>query len=400
MSLSGNLKTVSFPDILQLLATGKKSGILEITTRSRQKEVAFRDGNIIYASSINSTEDLLGNMLLRRGQISKSYLQRAIALHEKTGRQLGATLVDMKLFAKEEIAECLRLQVEEIVYNLFAWEQGDFIFHEGAEVKDLPFHVDLVTMNVVMEGTRRIDEWSEIQKALPPDDVLLAVNESPQMKREEIRLTLDEFKMLNLINGDKTLPELVKISPIGEFVSYRALYRLLKQGLVEGRGKREGDFETTEDEERILLGLIFKLFNSCMSTVRQHVTEILGEDNERLDAFSAQYRRGLLKHFTGVDADNEGTSKFDKFVSAVRGIPPEVRYYQLMRNLELMLIEHLEFVYQLLGDGCFRRVSAHVKRHVAEPLAIRRELVKRFGLEESFYQTLRRADRTVKMIRA
>ena len=51
MSLSGNLKTVSFPDILQLLATGKKAGILECRTSSRQKEVAFRDGNIIFASS-------------------------------------------------------------------------------------------------------------------------------------------------------------------------------------------------------------------------------------------------------------------------------------------------------------------------------------------------------------
>lgn len=399
MSLSGNLKTVSFPDILQLLSTGKKSGILEISTRTRQKEVAFRDGNIIYASSINNTEDLLGNMLLRRGRISKADLQRAIELHEKTGRQLGATLVDMKLFEKEEIAECLRLQVEEIVYNLFAWDHGDFIFHEGSEVKDLPFQVNLNTMNVVMEGTRRIDEWSEIQKALPPDDVLLAVVESPQINREEIRLSLDEYKMLNLIDGEKTLPELVKISPIGEFVSYRATYRLLKQGLVEGRGKREGGFETTEDEEQILLGLIFKLFNNCMGTIRAHVEEILGEDNERLAAFSAQYRRGLLKYFTEADSGGEASPRFEKFVSAVRGVPPEVRYYQLMRNLELMLIEHLEFVYQLLGEGCFRRASAHVKRHMAEPLATRRELVKRFGLEENFYQTLRRADRTIKMIR-
>ena len=80
MSLSGNLKTVSFPDILQLLATGKKSGVLECKTTTRQKEVAFKDGNIIYASSVNSTEDLLGNMLLKRGRISKSDLDRAIQL--------------------------------------------------------------------------------------------------------------------------------------------------------------------------------------------------------------------------------------------------------------------------------------------------------------------------------
>ena len=115
MSLSGNLKTVSFSDILQLLASGRKTGLLEVKTATRQKEVAFKDGNIIYASSVNSAEDLLGNMLLRRGRISKSDLERAIALHKQTGRQLGTTLIDMNLFDKNEIAECLRQQIEEIV---------------------------------------------------------------------------------------------------------------------------------------------------------------------------------------------------------------------------------------------------------------------------------------------
>ncbi|MFQ5452833.1 MAG: DUF4388 domain-containing protein, partial [Candidatus Zixiibacteriota bacterium] len=118
MSLAGNLKTVSFPDILQLLSTGKKTGMLEVQTSTRQKEVAFKDGCIIFASSVNTAEDLLGNMLLNRGKLTKSDLERAIALHKQTGRQLGTTLIDMNLFDKEEIAECLKLQIEEIVYNL------------------------------------------------------------------------------------------------------------------------------------------------------------------------------------------------------------------------------------------------------------------------------------------
>jgi len=165
VSLSGNLKTVSFPDILQLLATGKKTGVLEVKTATRQKEVAFKAGAIIYAMSVNSSEDLLGNMLLRRGRISKSDLERAITLHQQTGRQLGTTLIDMNLFEKSEIAECLKLQIEEIVYNLFSWHEGDFIFHEGASPKSAPFHVELNTMNVIMEGTRRIDEWGDPEGA-------------------------------------------------------------------------------------------------------------------------------------------------------------------------------------------------------------------------------------------
>src|SRR5512140_1700531 len=170
MSLSGNLRTVSFPDILQLLATGKKTGILECRTSSRQKEVAFKDGNIIYASSVNSSEDLLGNMLLKRGKISKADLERAFTLHKQTGRQLGTTLIDLDLFEREEIASVLKMQIEEIVYNMFSWREGDFIFHENAAPKNVPFLIELSSISVSMEGSRRIDEWTEIQKVIPPDD--------------------------------------------------------------------------------------------------------------------------------------------------------------------------------------------------------------------------------------
>ena len=179
MGLTGNLKTVSFPDILQLLATGKKTGTLQISTNSRQKEIVFEDGNIIFASSINASEDLLGNLLLKRGKISKSDLEQAIALHKQTGRQLGTTLVDMNLFEKDEVIECLKMQIEEIVYNLFSWPEGEFKFAENAMPKSMPMTVELSTMSVIMEGTRRIDEWVEIEKVLPPDDVKLMLTKAP-----------------------------------------------------------------------------------------------------------------------------------------------------------------------------------------------------------------------------
>jgi len=129
-----------------LLATGKKTGILQVSTKARQKEIAFKDGSIIHASSINASEDLLGNLLLRRGKISKVDLEKAIALHKQTGRQLGTTLVDMNLFDKDEIIECLKMQIEEIVYNLFSWQEGEFKFLENAAPKKILLPIELNTM--------------------------------------------------------------------------------------------------------------------------------------------------------------------------------------------------------------------------------------------------------------
>jgi len=399
MSLAGNLKTVSFPDILQLLATGKKSGILEIKTSTRQKEVAFKTGNIIYASSVNTSEDLLGNMLLRRGKITKTDLDRAITLHKQTGRQLGTTLIDMNLFQKEEIAECLRLQIEEIVYNLFSWQEGDFVFHEGATPNNVPFVIELNTMNVIMEGTRRIDEWLEIQKVLPPDDVVLALAVSPKVNKEDITISLEEFRIMALINGERTLPDLINVSPMGEFVTCRGIYRLIIGNLIEVVGRREDSPEEKEDEEEVLLGILFHLYNNSFFKIRSLVESVLGETNSRFVDFVSQYRSGLFTFFPGVDPGSDLCPSFEKFVNAVRAIPSDVRYHKLVSGLETMLAEQLEYVFQLLGISLYREAAIQVKKEISEPLAVRRELVKRYGIDDSFYKTMKRADKVVKMVR-
>jgi len=399
MSLSGNLKTVSFSDILQLLATGKKTGVLEVNTTSRQKEIAFKNGNIIHASSLNTSEDLLGNMLLRRGKISKSDLERAISLHKQTGRQLGTTLVDMNLFGKEEIAECLKLQIEEIVYNLFAWKEGNFLFHENTAPKNAPFLVELGTMSVVMEGTRRIDEWIEIQKVIPPDDVLLAIAKAPKVKREEITLSVEEFRVLAMINGEKTLPELIRSSPYGEFVTCRSIYRLVVNNLIEAVGKREATTEEVVDEEEEILSIMFYLFSNAFHKIRTVVEEQLGENNTVFASFAAQYRSGVLSYFPGVDPKSDLLPSFEKFLTAAQAIPSHLRMHTLLSGLCQMLSEQLEQVFMILGKGTFINSLNVVKREISEPLAKKRELVKKFGLENDYFKSLKRAEKVVKMVR-
>jgi hypothetical protein len=400
MSLTGNLKTVSFPDILQLLATGKKTGLLEVSTSARQKEVAFREGNIIYASAINSSEDLFGNLLLKRGKLSKADLERAIALHKQTGRQLGTTLVDMNLFEKEEILECLKLQIEEIVYNLFSWQEGEFKFVENVAPKKMPFNIELNTMNVIMEGTRRIDEWVEIQKVLPPDDIMLKLNTSPKTKKDELTLTLDEFRMMTLIDGEKTLPELIEASPMGEFVSCRALYKLIVSNLVHGAGKAvKKETAAVENDEDVILSILFAMYNNCFFRIRTLVEEIVGDQNPMFNKYLAGFRNSFLIYFPGFDPGVDLTPSFDKFYVEITKIPQAVRMHTVMSALENMLSNQLEYVYYFLGAGAYRQVANRIKKEVSEPLALKRELVKKFQIDDNLMTTIKKADRVVKLVR-
>lgn len=400
MSLTGNLKTVSFPDILQLLATGKKTGLLQVVTGARQKEVAFREGNVIYASAINSNEDLLGNLLLKRGKISKADLDRAISLHKQTGRQLGTTLVDLNLFEKEEIIECLKLQIEEIVYNLFSWQEGDFKFAEGASPKKMPFAVELNTMNIIMEGTRRIDEWVEIQKVLPPDDIMLKLSLTPKTKKDEVTLSLDEFRLISLINGERTLPDLIALSPMGEFPTCRAVYKLIVGGLVLGAGKKEVKEEVAqENDEEIVLSILFALYNNCFYRIRVLIEEIVGDQNPMLSRYLSGFRNSFLVYFPGFDPGVDLSPSFDKFYAEIQKIPESVRMHTVMSALENMLGNQLEYVFYFLGIGIYRQAVTKIRKEASEPLALKRELVKKYQIDENLFNTVKKSDRIVKLVK-
>ncbi len=388
MSFTGNLKTVAFPDILQLLSSGKKTGILVITKGNVQKEICFKDGNIIYAHSKNAEEDFLGNLLLKQGRISRVDLDRALYLHKSTGKKLGMVLVDMELFSRKDISKCLRLQIEEIVYNLFSWHEGEFVFQEGKLPQEKDFFVELNTMNILMEGTRRIDEWVEIQKGLPKDNELLKVVLAPESKSGEVTLSLDQFQILSLIDGERTLPDIVADSPVGEFITNRGVYQLMAAGLVEISGVKTADKKTNLSEDDHLWWLLLKLYSLSFAAIRRNIEKKLGPDNEKVNEMLSSYNTGVWGYFYNSSGGNFDAS-LNKFKKTVSKIPREVQVYKLLSGLNQILMEQMTLVQNLLGTNVRRQVMSEIKKEIAMPLAEKRDVNKKYGIETDFVRALK-----------
>ena len=83
MAIKGSLKEASLPDVLQLLAMGKKTGCLSVTHRSNFGYIFFEKGRICYASIVNR-RDRLGDMLVKNSVISQDQLENAIGAQSKT----------------------------------------------------------------------------------------------------------------------------------------------------------------------------------------------------------------------------------------------------------------------------------------------------------------------------
>ncbi len=387
MSFTGNLQTVAFPDLLQLFSAGKKTGTVTIIRGNIRKEIVFKDGNIISASSQEAEEDYLGQLVLKSGRITKTDLQRAVYMHKTSGKKIGQVLVEMKLLSREELSLLLKQQVEEIIYNLFSWKEGEFIFKEGQLPASREGLVDLNTMNIIMEGTRRIDEWVEIQKVLPSDHQILRVSATPQVKSDEVTISLDEFRVLTLIDGSRTVQEILGQSPLGDFATSRAVYKLLLGKLVEISGTKEAEVADPKEEDS-LFWLLLRVYAASFSLIQRTLEKKLGTENDKVQSTLANFRRGIWQYFNGVSHADFPTN-FEALKRALSKTPKETRILKLISGLNQILEEQLAYVYNYLGIEIRKQVAADIKKEIALPLAERREVDKKYDVGNELYRILK-----------
>ena len=167
MSLVGRLEDLALPDIFQIISLSKKTGTLLVRSRKGTGMVVFKDGQVIQAAS-DSIRDSLGNILVSQGMLTEAALSQALALQkEKIDKPLGMILVEMGVVPAQTLETVVRKQIEEIIYDLLAWEEGFFNFELGDIASQDKIEIDtqefllksgISAEYLLMEGTRILDE--------------------------------------------------------------------------------------------------------------------------------------------------------------------------------------------------------------------------------------------------
>ena len=175
MPIEGPLRELGIHDVFQLLDLSRKTGVLRVTSELRHNAgtISFEGGAIVFAE-IRSNPHPLGALLLRTGKISEADLERARDMQDRQGdrRRLGEILVSLGALTPRELERQVRFQIEEVVFEVMGWREGYFSFSEGSP-SELPTDatVRIPTEALLMEGARRIDEWSRIEGRIPHLDV-------------------------------------------------------------------------------------------------------------------------------------------------------------------------------------------------------------------------------------
>jgi len=231
MGLKGNLAERPFPEILRKVSSDSQSGTLIIHRDAIEKKISFDHGSVVFAVS-NAPEDDFGELLIKIGRLSPSQLDEVTGA-AIDGKSFIRVLADKGLFDNAQLREFLELHVQEQIYPVFDWNNGEFEFTSGNPSLQGELHVNISTGNLVLEGIRRIKNLEVIHRGLRGAETPIRLAPDYINKVTELFLKPDEAFILTRIESTLTVAEILQISPLGSEMTQKTLYGFISTGVAE-----------------------------------------------------------------------------------------------------------------------------------------------------------------------
>ena len=259
MAIEGPLQEMSIQDVLQLLELARKTGILTVTSDHPSDEVLihFQKGLIVFSMHRHSRRRL-GQLLLRAGKITERELDRALELQRQNPKQrLADILLEMGSVPEEEVRRHLRFQIEETLYEVMGWTEGRFRFEEKEHLEWDRVRVQVRVESLLMEGARRIDEWSRLEPRIPSVDAIPVLAPIGDADAPVLDLRPDEWEVLAEIDGEQDLRQIAANLGRSSFDVAKIAYGLVSTGVIKIQERpaplAEDDLQRAVQELRDLL---------------------------------------------------------------------------------------------------------------------------------------------------
>jgi len=169
MALQGSLNDVSLADLIQLIAASQKTGVFAVQNGSSQGQIFLEEGKIVHGSQ----DTLAGN---------------------------------------------------EAVYDIAAWEDGEFVFTAGVEPPD---HTITDSNNqLLMEAARRQDEWRLLSQKIGSLDQVPSLAE-PEDPTSSVTFSPEEWAVVRRIDGSRSITDIAQIWNQSPFEVCKVLYGLI-----------------------------------------------------------------------------------------------------------------------------------------------------------------------------
>lgn len=228
MKLEGSLDAFSLPDIFQLLSFTRKTGGLHLASAGCDGVVYFGAG-MISGASADSSRLPLARRLAGLDTVTDEALSAAVTTAISTNNVgVVRALRDAAAIDAEVARSAAADQAVEAVLALTRWASGDFAFVvDEANPDDVG--VAIAVPDLLEQVEERRSTWDEVAKVIPSPKTVLAM---AAPSTDDLRMSRDEWALLSLLDGRRTVSDVVDLAGAGQFGVVSRLAGLVRRGLL------------------------------------------------------------------------------------------------------------------------------------------------------------------------
>ncbi|MEO0276384.1 MAG: DUF4388 domain-containing protein [candidate division WOR-3 bacterium] len=255
MALQGKFPyDVELVTLIQSISFDKKTGVLYLTKEKDEAAIGFEEGYVVASYIIRKGEfETLPRYLVLSGRVGEDIIKEAEKESQKRNLGIEEILLEEGVITRDELEKIIIFKIEEVIDEILTWKEGNFYFvPEDRIYKFSKIKVKVDPQYLIMEGIRRQGELLKMKKKIPSENLIPFPKDVPEI---DIELSKEEIKVLELVDGEKTINEIAERSGIGRFKTFEALYHLLEIGWIDLREKEK--FVPVKEEEIFIPELKF-----------------------------------------------------------------------------------------------------------------------------------------------
>jgi hypothetical protein len=169
MLLEGSIHRFNLAGVLQFLAQGAATGVLEVRDFEEYGFIYLVRGQV-EAISLPITDEKLGTRLVKAGCLTEQQLAEALmedsglSRDQKKLKPLGQRLMEKGYTTREEIRRIMERQTLDQVFELAHWTTGVFLYEEPEQMPRFQVAIEGDVQGLLLDAYRRIDEGERARK--------------------------------------------------------------------------------------------------------------------------------------------------------------------------------------------------------------------------------------------
>ena len=299
-ALKGDLRSCRPADLLLGIQKMGKTGVLRMVTPLSSKYVYFSSGSVVFANSDNEDRDVC-EALLSTGKIDTEQFDRSVGFMRKAGKNQVAALLELGYIKPEDIVPAVRRQAENILMGLLTRDAGGFIFKEGQLAPERLLSYTFNITDLIYKWTKAFGDPEKIGDLCKGREAIVRLNDDADDYLQNIRLDKAEKEVIQFLDQERTIQEILSMSPLDGSDTLRTLYALHSVQALEiietGHDSHVIDEEQIQPDERELEAVrkIEKLYDEYRSFGYHGVLNV-GQNASLEDIKRAYYRMAREFH--------------------------------------------------------------------------------------------------------